>query len=231
MFQYATFYWEYYLFMIPALILVFGAQFYVNSRYKKYSNINTNMRISGKEAAQHLLNQNEVNSVGIGMVKGQMTDHYHPKKNTIFLSEGVCDSTSVAAVGIAAHEAGHAVQHAKGYFPIKIRTALVPFCNIGSTLALPLCLFGSIFSLPPLVFLGIIFFSFAVLFQLVTLPVEFNASRRAMEFVKNSGMFTESEYKGVKSVLTAAALTYVAALAQSLIQILYYIMRFSRSRK
>lgn len=228
MFFFNYYYLEYYLFMIPALVLVFGAQIWVKSRYSKYSKINTTMRVTGREAAEGLLSSNQVGGVGIGMVQGQMTDHYHPKQNAIYLSEGVINSSSVAAVGIAAHEAGHAVQHARRYFPAKLRQVIVPVCNFGSSLAIPLCMFGAIFSLPFLVNLGIIFFGLAVLFQLVTLPVEFNASRRAIQYVKSCGLFSKQEYKGVKSVLTAAALTYVAALAQSLIQMLYFVLRFTR---
>ena len=225
------YYFEYYIFMLPALILVFAAQIYVKSQYSKYSGISTSKNITGIMAARDLMAIHGVQGVDIGSVKGQMTDHYHPTKDAIFLSQGVANSTSIAAVGIAAHEAGHAVQHHKNYLPIKLRTAIVPLCNIGSMMAIPLCMLGAFFAVPSLVNLGIIFFGFAVLFQLVTLPVEFNASRRAIAYVKSSGLYTENEIKGVKRVLTAAALTYVAALAQSLLQMLYFVMRFSGRRR
>lgn len=231
MFFFNYYYFEYYIFMLPALILVFAAQIYVKSQYSKYSGIPTSKRITGIMAARDLMAIHGVHGVDIGMVDGQMTDHYHPAKDAIFLSQGVGNSSSIAAVGIAAHEAGHAVQHHKNYFPVKLRTAIVPVCNFGSMLAVPLCMFGAIFAAPFLVNLGIVFFGLAVLFQLVTLPVEFNASRRAIAYVKSSGLYTENEIKGVKRVLTAAALTYVAALAQSLLQMLYFVMRFSGRRR
>ena len=231
MFFFNYYYFEYYIFMLPALILVFAAQIYVKSQYGKYSQIGTSKNITGIMAARDLMAIHGVHGVDIGMVDGQMTDHYHPVKDAIFLSQGVGNSSSIAAVGIAAHEAGHAVQHHKNYFPVKLRTAIVPVCNFGSMLAVPLCMFGAIFAAPFLVNLGIVFFGLAVLFQLVTLPVEFNASRRAIAYVKSSGLYTENEIKGVKRVLTAAALTYVAALAQSLIQMLYFVMRFSGRRR
>ena len=225
-----SFYWEYYIFMIPALILVLIAQGLVKSRYNKYGKISNHMNITGREAAEQVLRANGVFNVSVEPTNGELTDNYNPKRNIIYLSEGVYNSTSVAAVGIAAHEAGHAVQHAEGYFPIKIRTAIVPVCNIGANLGLPMCLLGFVFSFEPLVNIGLILFSLATIFQLVTLPVEFNASRRALGYISSSNMYSEQEYKGAKKVLVAAALTYVAALAQSILQLLYYAMRFSKRR-
>ncbi len=224
-------YYSYYLYMIPAILLVLFAQLLVSARYNGYSKIATHQRVTGKEVAEAILRQNGISDVQVCRVGGKMSDHYHPTQKVINLSEGVYDSTSVAAVGIAAHEAGHAVQHAKGYLPIKIRTALVPVCNIGASLALPLILIGAVMNAFALVNLGLIFFATATLFQLVTLPVEFNASRRAMAFIRSSNLFSREEESGARKVLTAAAFTYVAALAQSVMQLLYYVMRFSGNRR
>ena len=226
-YYYYGYYFQYLLFMLPAIILVLWAQGLVKSRYRKYSRVNTTFRVTGREVAERILCANGINDVGIARINGQMTDNFNPKAKTIFLSEGVYDSTSIAAVGIAAHEAGHAVQHAVGYFPIKVRTAIVPVCNIGAGFGLPLCVVGCIFAFEPLVYIGLVLFSLATVFQLVTLPMEFNASRRALEFIGSSDLVTKEEYTGAKKMLTAAAMTYVAALAQSMLQLLYYIIRFT----
>ena len=177
--------------------------------------------------AERILKANGISNISVARISGQMTDNFNPKAGTIFLSDGVYDSTSIAAVGIAAHEAGHAVQHATGYFPIKVRTAIVPVCNIGAGFGLPLCVLGCIFAFEPLVYIGLILFSLATVFQLVTLPVEFNASRRALAFIESSDLISRDEYVGAKKMLTAAAMTYVAALAQSMLQLLFYIIRFT----
>ena len=224
---YFGYYFQYLLFMLPAIILVIWAQWLVKSRYKKYSGITTSLRVTGKEMAERILKANGINDVSIARINGQMTDNFNPKVKVIFLSDGVYDSTSIAAVGIAAHEAGHAVQHAAGYFPIKVRTAIVPVCNIGAGFGLPLCVLGCIFAFEPLVYIGLILFSLATVFQLVTLPVEFNASRRALAFIESSDLISRDEYVGAKKMLTAAAMTYVAALAQSMLQLLFYIIRFT----
>ena len=221
------YYFGYLLFMLPAIILVIWAQVLVKSRYKKYSGITTSLRVTGREMAERILKANGINDISVARISGQMTDNFNPKAGTIFLSDGVYDSTSIAAVGIAAHEAGHAVQHATGYFPIKVRTAIVPVCNIGAGFGLPLCILGCIFAFEPLVYIGLILFSLATVFQLVTLPVEFNASRRALAFIESSDLVTRDEYVGAKKMLTAAAMTYVAALAQSMLQLLYYVIRFT----
>lgn len=225
-----SFYWEYYIFMIPAIIFVLIAQGLVSSRYRHFSAVNTSRRVTGREVAEQILRQNDITNVSVAPINGKMTDNFNPARNIIYLSEGVYNSTSVAAVGIAAHEAGHAVQHAVGYAPAKVRRAIVPVCNIGANIGLPMCILGFIFSFEPLVNIGLILFSLATVFQLVTLPVEFNASRRALGYISTCGLFTNDEYSGAKKVLTAAALTYVAALAQSILQLLYYVMRFSRRR-
>lgn len=224
---YFGYYFQYLLFMLPAIILVLWAQWLVKSRYKKYSGITTSLRVTGKEMAERILKANGISNISVARISGQMTDNFNPKAGTIFLSDGVYDSTSIAAVGIAAHEAGHAVQHATGYFPIKVRTAIVPVCNIGAGFGLPLCVLGCIFAFEPLVYIGLILFSLATVFQLVTLPVEFNASRRALAFIKSSDLISLDEYVGAKKMLTAAAMTYVAALAQSMLQLLYYVIRFT----
>lgn len=224
---YFGYYFQYLIFMLPAIILVIWAQWLVKSRYKKYSGITTSLRVTGKEMAERILKANGINDVSIARINGQMTDNFNPKVKVIFLSDGVYDSTSIAAVGIAAHEAGHAVQHAAGYFPIKVRTAIVPVCNIGAGFGLPLCVLGCIFAFEPLVYIGLILFSLATVFQLVTLPVEFNASRRALAFIESSDLISRDEYVGAKKMLTAAAMTYVAALAQSMLQLLYYVIRFT----
>lgn len=224
-------YYSYYMYMLPAILLVLFAQLLVSARYNRFGKVNTHQRVTGREVAEEILRQNGIADVQVCRIGGKMNDHYHPTKKVINLSEGVYDSTSVAAVGIAAHEAGHAVQHAKGYFPIKIRTALVPVCNIGSYLSLPLMLMGAVMNAFALVNIGLILFAATTLFQLVTLPVEFNASRRAMAYIKTSNLFSKEEAAGARKVLTAAAFTYVAALAQSVLQLLYFVMRFSGNRR
>ena len=226
-YYYYGYYFGYLLFMLPAIILVIWAQVLVKSRYRKYSGITTSLRVTGREMAERILKANGINDISVARISGQMTDNFNPKAGTIFLSDGVYDSTSIAAVGIAAHEAGHAVQHATGYFPIKVRTAIVPVCNIGAGFGLPLCILGCIFAFEPLVYIGLILFSLATVFQLVTLPVEFNASRRALAFIESSDLISRDEYVGAKKMLTAAAMTYVAALAQSMLQLLFYIIRFT----
>lgn len=226
-YYYYGYYFQYLLFMLPAIILVLWAQGLVKSRYNKYSGINTSLRVTGREMAEKILCANGITDIAVAKISGKMTDNFNPKNKTIFLSEGVYDSTSIAAVGIAAHEAGHAVQYACGYFPIKVRTAIVPICNIGAGFGLPLCIIGCIFAFEALVYVGLVLFSLATVFQLVTLPVEFNASRRALNFIGSSDLFSRDEYTGAKKMLTAAAMTYVAALAQSILQLFYYVIRFT----
>ena len=208
----------YYLYLvIPAILLSLFAQMRVQSAFSKYSKISC--RLTGAEAAQRVLELNGVHGVKIERVAGNLSDHYDPKTNVIRLSETVHSANTIAAVGVAAHEAGHAVQYAKGYAPIKLRMAILPVCNLGSKLSIPLILFGMLFSFSALIDLGIIFFAAALVFQLVTLPVEFNASRRALSAIKENNLLSsELDYKGAKSVLSAAALTYVAAFLVSLMQ-------------
>lgn len=214
----------YIILVVPALIFSFWASAKVNSTFKKYSSVRSRRGMTGREAAEAVLRQNGVTGVIVSQISGNLTDHYDPRTNVINLSEKVYNSDSVAAIGVAAHEAGHAVQHAEDYFPIRLRSAIIPLTNIGSKLSMPLFLLGLILSAYGEKFLyiayaGIICFSLCVLFQLVTLPTEFNASRRAVEAIDGS-ILDETEAKGAKKVLSAAAMTYVAALAVALMQLL-----------
>lgn len=209
-----------YLFLVlPAIILSIWASFNVNSTYKKYAKVKTHSGLTSNDVVRRILDANGLYNVRIEHISGNLTDHYDPKTNVIRLSDSTYGSDSAAAIGVAAHEAGHAVQHAVGYTPIKLRMALVPICNIGSNLALPLILLSFIFSIPVLAYVGLIAFGTATVFQLVTLPVEFDASRRAIEILGN-GYMSGDDLKASKKVLTAAALTYVAALAVSLANLL-----------
>ncbi|MGN1081838.1 MAG: zinc metallopeptidase [Acutalibacteraceae bacterium] len=221
----------YITFMIPVLILVFGAQFMVKSRYKKYSRIPNSRGMTGAEMARYILNANGLSDVEVRFVNGELSDNYNPAARTVSLSSGVYNSTSAAAIGIAAHECGHAVQHAVGYFPIKIRSAIIPVCNFGATLSVPIMILGAILNMDPLIYAGLILFGLVSVFQFITLPVEFNASRRALQTIKNSNMFNEEDISGARSVLTAAAMTYVAAFAQSVVLLLYYFVRFTGNRR
>ena len=217
--------------LIPALIFTTWAQINVNTTYNKYSKMAMRHGFTGYQAARRILDANGLRHVSIEMIGGHLTDHYDPRANVIRLSNAVYHSNSAAAVGVAAHEAGHAVQHAVGYFPIRVRTAIIPVTRFGSMLAMPLFVIGLFAAIEPLMFLGILFFATATLFQLVTLPVEFNASRRAVEALDGYGMFTEEELRATRKVLGAAALTYVAALATSLLQLLRLILLANNRRR
>ena len=205
------------LIVLPAFIFSIWAQISVNSTFEKYSKKQTRRGITGADAARRVLNENGLYDVRIENIRGNLNDHYDPRENVIRLSDSVYGSTSAAAVGVACHEAGHAVQHAKGYFPIKVRSAVIPMTRFGSMLAIPLFMIGLIFATDALMLGGILLYAVVAFFQFVTLPVEFNASSRAMEAIRSSGMLTNDEYEGAKKVLTAAAMTYVAALATSLL--------------
>ena len=226
----------YLILVLPFVILSLWASSNVNSTFRKYSQQMSRRHISGAQAAQRVLTANGVTGVRIERVRGNLTDHFDPRTNVIRLSDSVYDSTSTAAIGVACHEAGHAVQYAQHYAPIKLRAAIIPVTNIGSKLAMPLILLGVLFSAfgymsYSLVYLGIACFGLSLLFQLVTLPVEFNASRRAMEAIESAGILTDEEQKGARKTLTAAAMTYVAATALALMQLLRLIMLFGgRSR-
>ena len=215
------------VFEVWGLFIVLGVyllallfQVLVKSRFSRYSKILNSVGMTGADAAAAVLRLHGVTGVGIQRVSGDLTDHYDPKNGVINLSEKVYDTASVAAVGIAAHEAGHAVQHAEEYFPIRVRTAIIPITNIGSRLSTPLLIAGLIFSLYPLALAGVILFGTCVVFQLVTLPVEFNASRRAMAALKEAASFSDADLSGARKMLSAAAMTYVAALAVALTQFL-----------
>ena len=221
--------------MFPALLLGLWAQFLVKSRFNKFSKVMSSRGITGADAAKMVLNAGGVFNVPINRVSGHLSDHYNPKTNSISLSDSVHSSRSVAAIGVAAHEAGHALQYANDYAPIKMRMAIIPFCNIGSMLGPILIVVGFMISyageasasLGQTIYLaGIILFSAFALFQLVTLPVELNASKRAIKALETGFVLENEELKGARKVLTAAALTYVAALVSSIMQILYYATRY-----
>ncbi len=222
----------YYLVLIlPAIAFALFAQARVKTTFQKFSSVRTVRGMTGAQAAQAILRANGIVNVRVERVSGNLTDHFDPRNNVIRLSDGVHDSTSVASVGVAAHEAGHAVQYAEGYGPIKLRAAIIPVTQIGSTLAMPLFIIGLIFSFPLLMNIGIIFFGLSTVFQLITLPVEFNASSRALSALESSGMLYGEENEQAKAVLSAAALTYVAALAVSLAQLLRLIALSNRRRR
>ncbi len=222
-------YW-YIILVVPAIILSLIASANVNSTFKKFSKVASRAGLTGAESARRVLAANGVYGVKIESVSGNLTDHFDPKTNTIRLSESVYGATTVAAVGVAAHEAGHAVQYAVGYSPMKLRAAIIPVTNIGSTLSWPLILIGILLSSYSLAMLGVIAFGFSTVFQLVTLPVEFNASSRAINAIE--GMCaTEEEVKGARKVLRAAALTYVAALAVSLANLLRLFLIVNNNRR
>ena len=208
------------LLVIPGFLISLWAQIKVSTTFKKYSKMTTVRGLSGYGAARRILDANGLAHVKIEQVRGDLTDHYDPRANVIRLSESVYHATSPAAIGVAAHEAGHAIQYAKNYAPIRTRAKLITFTNVGSMLAMPLFFIGLIFAYYPLTLLGIVLYSLVVLFQLVTLPVEFNASARAMSVLESSGILNETELKASKKVLTAAAMTYVAALLTSLLTLL-----------
>ena len=215
-------YW-YIVLVMPAVIFSVIASIKVNSTFEKYSKNRSMRGITGAEAARRVLDTNGLYSVKIARVRGNLTDHYNPRDNTIYLSDTVYDNPSTAAIGVAAHEAGHAVQHAKGYLPIKIRSAIIPVTNIASRLALPLILFGLLLEasgLLILAYVGVACFATSTVFQLVTLPTEFNASARALNAIEGCGILSRDEVGDAKKVLSAAAMTYVAALAVSLMQLL-----------
>lgn len=222
--------WTYIVYVLPAVILSLWASYNVKSTFAKYSRVASDRGITGYDAARMILDVNGLTHVGIAQIAGELTDSYNPKTNIINLSQSVYGVRTAAAVGVAAHEAGHAVQHATGYTPIKIRSAIIPLTNLGSTLSWPLVLIGILFSSPMIAYLGVIFFGAAVFFQLVTLPVEFDASRRALKALEASGMSTDS-VSAAKKVLSAAALTYVAALATAIGNMIRLITIANRSKR
>lgn len=223
-------YWDptYILVVIGAVICMIASA-RVKSTYNKYSQHRSMAGMTGAQAAERILHSAGIYDVTIGHVSGNLTDHYNPSRKTLNLSDSVYSNTSVAAIGVAAHECGHAIQHSKGYAPLKFRTAFVPVANLGSTLAWPLILIGLLFSRSTgstLINLGIICFSFAVIFQLITLPVEFNASGRALAILEKQGILSERELPETRKVLSAAALTYVASAAAAILQLLRIVMLY-----
>ncbi len=220
-----------YIVVIPAIIFALIAQIMVKSTFKKYSTKGNNHGYTANEVARQILDNNGLYNVSIEHISGELTDHFDPSANVVRLSDSVYNSTSVAAIGVAAHEVGHAIQHAKGYAPIKIRQAIIPVTQIGSRLAVPLVLLGLIFSfLDFLVPVGIFLYAGVVLFQAVTLPVEFNASGRALRTLDENLILYKDEVRMAKKVLTAAAMTYVAAMFSALMSLLRLILIANRRR-
>ncbi len=215
--------------MIPVLLFSFYCQIKVKRAFRRYSSVHAMCGMTGAQAAARLLQLNGITDVQIRQIGGTLTDYYDPKNKEICLSGDVYNATSVAAIGVACHEAGHACQHAQGYAPLKIRNAAIPATRIGSSLGIPLVLLGVVFTWRPLIMVGIVLYALVALFQLLTLPVEFNASRRALQTIESNQFLTEQEYRGAKKVLTAAALTYVAALASALATLLRLLLLAGRS--
>lgn len=225
--------WTYLVFIVPCIIITLICQVRVQSTFSKYSKIRNSRNITGAQAAEYVLRQNGVTGVRIEHVSGSMTDHFDPRTNVIRLSDTVYNSNSVAAVGVACHEAGHAVQHAEGYLPNKIRSIILPMAKIGSQLSWILILLGLVFTAKVgfvLLYIGIVLFSLSVLFTIATLPVEFNASKRALECIRESDLLYGDEYTGAKRTLQAAAMTYVASALTAIMQLLRLII-IARGRR
>ena len=228
--------WTYVVYVLPAVIFAMWASAHVNSTYNKYKNQLSARGITGAQTARMVLDANGLYHVRIEQVAGELSDHFDPRTNVVRLSQGVYDNTSTAAIGIACHEVGHAIQHATGYVPVKIRTAIVPITNLGSKLSMPLILIGLVLGafsewMFMLVYAGIACFALSTVFQLVTLPTEFNASRRAMDSIQTYNILSDDELRGTRKVLTAAAMTYVAALAVSIMQLLRLLLLAGRRRR
>ena len=233
---YYGFDWTYLVLVLPCILLSLWASSSVKSTFRRYSTQYSTRRITGADAAAKVLRNNGVQNVRIERISGNLTDHFDPKTNVIRLSDSVYDSTSTAAIGVACHEAGHAVQYATHYAPIKLRAAIIPVTNFGSKLAMPLILIGILLSFAgnlsyTLVYLGIACFSLSLIFQLITLPVEFNASRRAIRAIEDAGILSAQELVDARKTLKAAAMTYVAATAVSLTQLLRLIVLFGGRRR
>ncbi len=219
--------WDFVI-LLPALALAIFAQYKVRSTYSRYATVRTASGTSAQQVAKRILEREAITDVTIERIQGRLTDQYDPRSKVLRLSDP--SSESIAAVGVAAHEAGHAIQHAKAYRPLMLRSAVVPVANIGSSLAIPLFILGFVLRLQPLVTIGILAFAAALLFTLITLPVEFNASRRAVAALRSSGSMNEEEIGAVKEVLSAAALTYVAAAAMAALQLVMLLMAANRRR-
>lgn len=221
----------YIVLVLPTILLGLWAQSRVQSTYARYSKVRASRNITADQVARMILDMNGLRNIPIQRIPGSLTDHYDPKSQVVRLSDSVYGSPSIAAIGVAAHEVGHAVQHAVGYAPMRVRSAIVSVTNIGSTLSMPLILIGLVLNSSGLATTGVALFSLVAIFQLVTLPVEFNASRRALETLESRDILSRQELDGAKSVLTAAALTYVAALVQSLAQLLRLLILVNGSRR
>jgi Zn-dependent membrane protease YugP len=213
----------YFVFMLPAMAFVMFAQWKVTSTFNKFSKVPTNSRMTGAQVAQEILRANGIYDVPVEPIRGQLSDHYDPRHRALRLSEPVYGSTSVAAIGVAAHEVGHALQHAQGYVPLQLRSAIVPVASFGNMIGPIMVILGVIIGLVQVAWLGVIVFAAGTLFALVTLPVEFNASSRAMAQLTNLGIVDRTEYDQGRKVLNAAALTYVAGFAAALLNLLYYV--------
>lgn len=216
----------YVILLIPVLLLSIWAQAQVSGSFRRYSRVTNRRHLTGAQAAEAVLRSHGIYDVPVRSCRGNLTDHYDPRDNTIYLSENVYAASTVAAVGVACHEAGHAVQYAVGYGPIKVRSAIIPITQFGSRFSFVLLLIGLLLYSQPLFLVGILLFSLTTVFQLVTLPVEFNASHRALETIEGQGLLDGEELDGAKKVLRAAAMTYVAALLMSALQLLRYVLIF-----
>lgn len=225
---YGFYYDRTYILLVIGALISLIASVKLKSTFAKYKTVRSACGLTGAQAALHILRAAGITDVQVRPVSGSLTDHYDPRNKTVNLSRDVYDKTSLAALGVAAHECGHAIQHAVQYKPLELRGAIVPLVNLGSTLSWPLFFLGLIMSIEPLITAGILLFSLAVLFQLVTLPVEINASARALEMLENTGILGHEENRGARKVLTAAALTYVAALLSSILQLLRLILLSGR---
>ena len=221
----------YLLLLVPVLLLSVWAQTKVQGNFKKFSQVANRRRLTGAQAAEAVLRANGVMNVRIEACRGNLTDHYDPRSNVIRLSDGVYNAATVAAVGVAAHEAGHAVQYAVGYFPIKIRNLAIPLTQFGSKFSFIFLIIGMVLYSQSMFFIGLVLFSFTTVFQLITLPVEFNASRRALQTMESAHVLDADELPGARKVLSAAALTYVAALLMSALQLLRYVLIFLGRRR
>lgn len=220
----------YFLLVIPVFIISLIIQAKLNSTFTRYSKVVNTRRITGAQAADMVLKYYNIQDVRIERINGRLTDCYDPVNKVIKLSDSVYDNPSIAAVGVACHEAGHAAQHAEKYVPIRVRNYILPVCNIGSRISIPLMIAGVIFSAQPIIWIGIGLFAFTAIFQTVTLPVEFNASNRALNVIESTGILSYEEKRGASKVLRMAAMTYVAALAMSLAQLLRLILRYGGRR-
>lgn len=220
-----------YVLVVIAFILTLFASFGVKATFSKYDKVKSARGITGAEAARRILDANGLQNIRIEHISGDLTDHYSPNENVIRLSDATYNSDSVAAIGVAAHECGHAVQHKVGYFPIKLRNSIVPVVNIGNSLSMPLFLIGLLLNMTGLAMFGAILFGLVLMFQVVTLPVEINASRRAMKTIEGMSILEDDELKGARKTLTAAAMTYVAAVAATALQFLRLLLILNNRRR